>query len=254
MLSLTDKNGMNWYPIFASNSASVALIGRQAGPNNAGPLPIRIIELPSAKELRRFDLPGLPERQWLHIRRWDGRYLLAVQIVQLESEGRKEWQQITFDTSTDPLGEGTIDPMLRLHEESANDSTFWSEAPDRAAFGKIIRGGQKSRLDEVREWLTAKLGIDLTPQHQIRANVRIVDRATGETRYQLPRPLAITICLSRDGRRLAATHDHDSIEVWNVDPPPRWPFALSAGALSFGGILAFGRWRRRRELARVRSV
>ena len=74
----------------------------------------------------------------------------------------------------------------------------------------------------------------------------MVDPMTGNSRYELPYPLAGDVYFSADGRWLAGEGDNESIEVWDADPFPRWPWALLAGMIAFGGVILAGKvkWRR----------
>jgi hypothetical protein len=122
-----------------------------------------------------------------------------------------------------------------------------------AAFFSILPPNRrpKSKFEEWRDWLAACLGSDMAPSKRMQLSARFVDRLSGAFRYELPRPVSHGVFISDDGRRMVCPRGDDAIEVWDVNPPSRWPKALAAGVVITACILGFGRWRRRRELART---
>jgi hypothetical protein len=214
-------------------------------------LMIQIIDLPSRRERLRVELP---KRPWIRIERWDGRRLFAVERLPPDETKTEEERCWEFDTSRDPIGEGSLDPLLVGHKGSpGTPNSHWFAGNDWAAFFSFLPANRppKSKFEEWRDWLATQLGIDMAPSKRMQLSGRFVDRPSGAIRYELPRAVSHGVFISDDGRRMVCPRGDDAIEVWDVHPPSRWPKALGAGAVVAACFLGFGRWRRRRELART---
>ncbi len=204
---------------------------------------LQIIELPSGRERRRV---VLPEWQWVRIDKWDGRYLQAVTREPDEQNGGSTLRAYTFDLTLDFVGEGTQDPFLVASQWGGGPTTFWIDGPERVAYFTILPAPPPPNwFDQCLAWLAAQTGTTHQPFNGPRMTARFVDRATGATRYELKQPLGHPPRVSPDGRLLACRGNDYAVEVWDVDPSPRWLWALGAGAVTSGVVLALGRLRRR---------
>jgi hypothetical protein len=249
VLDLSNRDGLGfWRCFFAPDGRTAAVaLGRvmHDGDDTWMQLQIRVIELPSVRELRRFDLPP---RRWLRINGWDGRCLEAVVSTPDGPSGGELRTSCVFDLSQDPVGEGIEDPLLREHldRSPSGEISYWQDGPGWLAYFRILPVRPPSPVEVCRDWVAAKAGMGRPPASGVRVAARFVDRVTGKTRYEFPRPLRHPCFVTPDGRRLAGTTDDGGVEVWDTDPPPRWPAALAAGAALAGGVLSFGWWRGRR--------
>lgn len=219
-------------------TAAVDLIPKK-GKSEADTRTFRIIELPSGRERRRFQLPPGP---WIRYDHWDGRYLDAVAIEPNGPHGKPLWFTCRFDTDQDPLGEGTQDPLLQWDEAIGGERGSWIHSPDRADCVGYFRIAARDELSKENAWLAwfnRQLGLERPPFNAIPMSVRFVDRATGQTRHELPRLVGHPPRLSPDGRRFAChTRSGNAIEVCDTHPPVRWHKALLAGLAAAAGVLA----------------
>jgi hypothetical protein len=256
VIALPDRDGSKATTcLFAPDSATVAVCWSPIDKKDSGrPTRIEILELPSGKVLRQFDLPS---RHWLAMDRWDGQRLTARDEAAGEPPDGRVWQGWVFDTSADPIGTGVADPLLQGGSGPKGLYSFWVEGRDCVGIGRIVvPNPEPSWLDSWRDWVAAQTGLDISSDRQRGVSVKILSRSDGETRYTLPRLVGLNISISPDGRRLAcfSKWNADGIEVWDIDPPPRWPWALAA-AVGVGGVfLAIGRWRRKREMMAMRHA
>jgi hypothetical protein len=251
VVALPDRDGLRAWPSFAPDGETAAVHWGPKDPKDAGARhSVQIIELPSGRERRRFDLPP---RNWVRVRNWDGRRLQVVASdPDVPSYGFPR-RCYVFDLSQDPAGEGVEEPGL---SEDANGEIpiYWAEDTGRAAYFRMVPPVPTGTPSPLEDLLTRLLGPAHTPSRPMQVSVRFVDTATGATRYQLPRPIGHPVIVSPDGRLLACAGDEQSVEVWDTDPPTRWPGALAAGATAAGGVLALGWWRRRRPATAKRPA
>jgi hypothetical protein len=206
---------------------------------------VRVHELPSGRPLRQAEI-RYPQR--LFVQGWDGRHL-ALFDISLELP-----QSIVFDFSEDPVPPGRPDPVIRNHVNAAGQKVYvhWQVGHDWAAFVvDLAPNARRTGITGWLDWLTERIE-GKRKRDGRRSEVRVVDRATGATRYELPRLVARNLVFSADGKRLACpSGSAGSIEVWNLDPPLRWPYALACGIAAAGVVIAAGNWRRRRNVAKV---
>jgi hypothetical protein len=207
---------------------------------------MRIFELPSGRERLRFDLP---KRPWIRVDGWDGRFLEAVASVPDDPSGDVVWQSCVFDLSKEPVGEGFEDPLLRGTDGAGDAPKSWLHGEDWVGRFRILPADDPPPA--VLAWwdrIAARVGLRRRPSG-IQVSARLIDRATGQVRYEAPTPIGHPPRVSPDGRWLACRHDSESIEVWDTKRRPLWPQALAAGIVAGGGVLLVGRWRRRRRHA-----
>jgi hypothetical protein len=246
---------------FAPDGTSAVVLWQSERPLDESPSAIQVIDLPSGKQRQWVELPPRP---WTHIHRWDGRRLdlslpgkgnpLRQRLYELppdpalsslDSELDFTGQRWTFDLIQEPMGEGTPDSMATedLHK-------FWYDGLAwRAVFTMVPPAKSAAPTSTFAlwvDWLLKRIGI-YTDRTGAYFSVRFVDPATGVTRYEVPRPVRHPCLVSADGRRMACSTEGDGVEVWDTDPPPRWPWAAGAG---IGGMaLALALHRRVRRAA-----
>lgn len=202
-------------------------------------LVVRLFELPSGRLLRHAEI-RCSAPLWVHD--WDGRHL---GVIKTSHEGR---QRVVYDLSEDPLPTGRPDPVIRDQVNAVGSKVHfhWQVGHDWAAFFIDVPNTRRPGITGWLDWLAERIDGQRKGRN---SEVRIVDRATGVTRFELPRPVARNLVFSADGKRLACpTGRADSFEVWDLDPPPRWPFALASGSVAAAMLLALGKWRRHRAV------
>jgi hypothetical protein len=205
---------------------------------------VRIIELPSGKERRKLQLP---QRDWVMLGKWDGRQFEAVAFE------ASEVRWFTFDLAQDVV-EGVEDP-LRKESMDKGEPNVWIAGESWVAYVTPVPPPEPPDnpgwWERLTTWMGARPALAQSPQ----LSVRLADRLTGETRYELLQPSGPCF-ITADGRRLACAAENEAVEVWDLDPPPRWPRALAAGAVIALAVLALGRWRgtRRKPVSSAASA
>jgi hypothetical protein len=115
------------------------------------------------------------------------------------------------------------------------------DSPDCVGYFRFVSRDERPRDNTWLAWFNAKLGLVRQPPTGILMNVHFVDRATGDTRHELPRFVGHPPRLSPDGRWFACRSEQDGIEVWDTYPPVRWRKALLAGLAAASGVLALAK-------------
>jgi hypothetical protein len=198
---------------------------------------IQVIDLPSGRDRRWLDLPARP---WTRVESWDGRQLVMVVSDGADAAAYPRHRCI-FDLAQGSAGEG-----IDLSEPAEQKDLFWKDGPGwRARFEYVPPGKSllSPRLAYGLDLALGFFGIRRDPQTGNRRQVRFVDPDTGATRYELPRPVRISCIVSPSGRRMACNTADNGVEVWDVDPPPRWPWAVGAGLVAAAVTSALGRLR-----------
>ncbi len=242
VLDFPDRNGKTAVAcFFAPDSSSAAVWWRDAKASDAGH-EVHIIELPSCRS-RPF---VLPPRRWLWVTGWDGRYLDTIVNGPEGTPDRPQRCSCVLDLSGDTVGPGVEDPLLRPQGGGAGAAEGWHAGSDWVAFFTHLPSEAPPARTGWWEALASRLGLRRAQGRlPLSAKVWFVDRASGVVRYEVPRPVYLTFKFSPDGRRLAGTTADGGVEVWDTDPPPRWPRALATGWATAAAILGLGWWRRR---------
>jgi hypothetical protein len=229
---------------FAPDGATFAYYSLRFEPWPSRPsVIIHIVEFPSGRERRRFE-PPVNTRELVS---WDGRFL-QLREYDFNSPPNKTLNTVRiYDLDEDPIRKGAVDPFLS-NEITSYPSLGLIEArggPDSVAYFSSVAPAPPQAAWV--NWITSWLGTQrAAPRGQL-VSVRIVDRATGATRYEIPRPLRHPYHVSPDGRWLASLAAGDeSVELWDLDPPPRWPKAAGAGLAIAACVLGLGWYRRAR--------
>ncbi len=238
VVSLADHDGRRTRAChFSPDGATAAVDWQLIGADINVPLTVQIIDLPSGRERRRVVLPPKANS-----RRWDGRYLRAVSY---EPHGDEAvFRAYTLDLAQDRLDFKTAKPWLTMRTGKKGEPNGWIEGRDWLAYLTFVPHDEPSTpgwWDKLME----RLALRSVPFPGPRATLRFVDRSTGETRYETPRPLGLTCLVSEDGRLLAGAGDNRTIEVWRTDPWPRWPSAVLVGAVVAAGVLMIGQLRQK---------
>jgi hypothetical protein len=216
---------------------------------------IQVVELPSGQERNRLDLPP---RDWQWLSKWDGRRLWAVErnlvepslpvparkgSLRLAAVGESRLKCWAFDLAPGGSGEGIEQPSLLQGIGGPVGSSYWQNGPGWVAYFRLLPPEDQGTADG---WWTPFMARLVVKPHPVpmRVAVRMAAPVTGVTRYEFPHPLGHPCVLTADGRLLACAGAGDSVEVWDTDPPPRWPGAVAAGGAAAASVLALG-WRRR---------
>jgi hypothetical protein len=211
---------------------------------------VRIIELPGGREIRRFDLPTRP---WQRIDEWMGDRLYAEFEVPDRLPGHYLKQSYSFDLTADSIGKGRPEPLLSGQVIEHEGQTYWRNGPGWVAHESLSYREPK-KWEEWFEWLALKTGMKFRAERGLVTRVRFLDSDTGRLRYELPRPVNFQCVISSDGKRVACAETDGVVQVWDANPPPRWPWAVAAGLVSAAPILIAGRWRSPNRLAPAKST
>jgi hypothetical protein len=174
------------------------------------------------------------------INNWDGKRLEALFGTFPYPTSPVVWHSCVFDLSQEPVGDGEEDPLL---QGTPNRWGYvWQQGPGWVAY---CGNYYPTRAEMWGRWVAARLGLAPAPDKGLELNVRLVDRATGKTRYEFPYPLRHPCFVNQDGRWVTCASKDGGVELWDAEPPVRWPFALAAGGVAAGSVLGIGKWRRR---------
>jgi WD40 repeat protein len=209
---------------------------------------VQIVDLLNGKERCRFSLP--PDLEAPCFSKWVGNRLYVAGELPVPStdEARHVWY--VFDVSGTSMGQATAEPPLsapsRNHERNLSG---WLDGLDWVAHVALVRLEPTGMWDEWRGWLLHRLRGINDPSFYFQ--VTLFDRETGRERrsLRLYKTVVVMPWITNDGKRLACILQNGTIEVWDTDPPLRWPWAVLAGIGSAGLVLLLGRWASRRQEA-----
>lgn len=244
IVDLPPEIGRNRFCCFAPDGTSAAVQSfpqKERADNQS--IVVRIIELPSGRQLRHVELPPKSEAG---VQLWDGRYLTTILGTVQRDSRKNKFRRIVYDLDQDPLGDGVVDPLCRDFVDESGNQVRWAmiSGPEWAAFfTNIWPGESRQGIAGWLDGLAVRFGWARDMTNEYRADVWMVDRTTGKTRYALPRPVPLSLRFSEDGKLVACGHDF--IEVWDTDPPWRWPKVLAWGMMAAGTLLFFRKWRNR---------
>jgi len=243
ILQLREHDDVEPYDLcFASDSSAVIVLWRRT-PDAAESGFLQTFDLPNSTARQRFELPA---RAWQQVDKSVGKR------IYLKAAGgafpKHFMKTYSFELAKDSISEEREEPLLiTYHGERGDEVNYSEEGPGWLA--QISSGSyQKTRSDELLDWVAQKTGMKLDDKNGTCVRIRFLNPDTGQLRYELPRQLKYPFRISPDGRRVVSKYSDSAVEVWNTDPAPRWPWSLAAGSATVGVVLLFGRWRRRREL------
>ena len=242
LLELRDRDNQQAGCLFAQDGASAVVTWwPKKHPLGATTPTVEIIELPSCKLRRRYELPL---RSWTWARRWDGKSLEIMMDLPADRQGRVATRSCQFDLTLDSIGASVENPLLTASWDSVSGPNFWQTGDGWLAFFTIHRTPPTPPwYQKAREWLQAQLGIGFFNKEHRYLSAKFVNPATGAFRYEVPRLLQPTCLVAPDGRLLAADVGESGFEVWQIPPTPRWPIALVAGLGVATAVALFGRYR-----------
>jgi hypothetical protein len=245
VLELREQNGVKPLGLcFAPDSRALAVIGRNATSTSF----LQVFALPGGELRRQTELPG---RGIQVIQKWvENRiYLQAIALIGQDSEDdpgpplycRKVY---SFDPQVDSIDGRRIESSVMMRFEHKGERNYTYDGPGWLAHVGIGRYDRTKR-EEVFDWLTEKIARKHKTRIGSYARVRFLDPDTGELRYEVPARLNTPYLISPDGKRVASRYSDSTVEIWDANPPPRWPWCTGAAAVVAGTTLLYGRWRRR---------
>ena len=240
-VELRERNGEK--PLdccFSPDNKAVAVHWRKQGTTRgAARDSVRIVELPFGRELRNFDLPTRP---WQRVDQWIGDRLYAEVDVPNGPMGYYLHRSYSFDLLGKSVGEGRPEPLLSGQVIRREGQTYWDNGPGWLASLSL---GQREpeRWKTWVEWVATKIGMKFRAERGLVNSVRFLDPATGRLRYELAEAPKIPCVISHNGKLVAGIQPDGVVQVWEADPPPRWPWTAAAGMLGAGSVLMLGRWR-----------
>lgn len=206
---------------------------------------VRLMDLASGREVRRFDLPV---GKWQTIRNWDDRAM----VIECK------------------VDDGDMGCFLRCHEfdlASSSNPPLGREIPLLSGYVDHVIEGRRSYGQtwfergpgwliyvtadsiSVTNWQAAQSRVDsvlgtafLQTRGDQKFRVRRVDPVSGWTISQISNiPFGWQPRFSDDGRWLAI-EARGGIELWDTFPPLRWPWAIGAGAATAFALVLLRRW------------
>ncbi|HEV3448988.1 MAG TPA: hypothetical protein VG099_30405 [Gemmataceae bacterium] len=231
---------------FAPDSSAVAVCFAINDQKNSHFL--KIFALPSGQERYRLNLTGA--NRWRVIK-WESNRVFA-QAIERHDSAVVMRRGYSFALGADFSGEGRPESLWTGYATPATREEYWDsywvDGPGWVAHS-IVAPYQKTGIDKRLEWLGKKIGVEFELNDHLHETIRFLDPDTGQVRSELPSQLSYLCTISEDGKRVACLHPKHGLEVWNAQQP-RWPWSTAAGFATAGGMLLFGRWRKRREMKR----
>jgi hypothetical protein len=191
---------------------------------------VQVVALPGGHERCRFALS--PDLNWTGFNKWVGNCIYVAGNLREPPERTTGHRRYAFDLGGNSTTNAAAGPLLSAALTNPELSD-WMDGPDWTAFFEIGVTGY------FRIWGLSK--------SLLRAKLHFFDPATGKlcTLFEFPSQLSYFPSVASNGRRVAGLLEDLSIEVWDIDPPNRWPWAAVAGIVSAGLVLLVGRWRSR---------
>jgi hypothetical protein len=230
-----------WATAFSPDGQSVAVHWRPVAEGDRHVVTIH--ELPSGREIRRFDLPGRP---WQRINSWESDNRLYAEIGELDPIGKRAYfrRSFSFSMTEAELGAERPEP-LRAGVSGTEHQTYWETGVGWVAHLTTLDLDGAPPLRKVTEWIDQMFRTSLTPQWNSSVRIQMLDVTDGSLRCEVPQ-VAKGCTFSRNGRWIASAGD--AVEVWSVPPPRQALWSTVAGLATFGTILAVGRRRSRAGL------
>jgi hypothetical protein len=202
---------------------------------------VQIFDLVTGKERRRLTLQELRGQD---INAWVGNCLYLVGEAWDPEKDRPYLQRSVVDLRADPPGKAIPELRVSAPSDYGTGQGGWIDGLDWVARYDIIVGNRK--WGPWSAWLIHWLG---TSQPSLNVQLKVINRRTGrESRlFDIGLGSRAGYSISRNGKSVACMADGGIIEVWDIDAPLRWRWALGAGMASAGLVLLVGRWRSRQQ-------
>jgi hypothetical protein len=229
--------------IFAPDSSALAILWRKHYKGSTFDC-VQIVDVPDGKERCRFSVPPELEGRAAFIK-WVGNRLYLAGNLRNPPRGKTWHRRYVFDLTGNSIDKGTSGPLLSTdYDNERRNGPFWRDGPDWVAyFDRVLIEGN-TLWDKWRGRLMSHLGIKEDRQC---ATVSFFDQDTGRVRRVMLFPSELDHDIARDGKSVACLTTNQCVEVWDTDPPSRWPWAAIVGIASAGLVLFVGRWHSRRR-------
>jgi hypothetical protein len=114
--------------------------------------------------------------------------------------------------------------------------------------------------EKVRDWLL--LWVRDSQGSGVYFHFEMLNRPDGSLRYKSPRPVRGGLFVTPNGQRLVCMNapakgmlgQASGIEVWNLEPPLKWPYAVGSGAVTYAVWFAMRKYRSRRQAQTISLV
>jgi hypothetical protein len=228
--------------IFAPDSSALAILWCKHYKGSTFDC-VQIVDVPDGKERCRFSVPPELEGRAAFIK-WVGNRLYLAGNLRDPPRGKTWHRRYVFDLTGNSIDKGTSGPLLSTDYDSERRNwPFWMDGPDWVAYLDRVSIEGNSLWDKWRGRLMWRLGIR---EDRRRVTVSFFDQDTGTVRRVMQFPSELEHVIARDGKSVACLVEGGFVEVWDTDPPSRWPWAAIVGIASAGLVLFVGRWHSRR--------
>ena len=246
-----DERRYPWSCRFSKDGNRVAVLWQPTNPKS-DVSQIRLTDVSSGREDRRFDLPA---GKWQSIHQWDDRsIILEINVPNGEAGYFRRCHE--FDLSSSVLSAGIEKPLLSgyvsnpdangdgFFDDKPYGQTWWEDGPGWLIYvttESIPMTNWQATLSRVDSVLGTRL---LQRKGDQRLNVRRVNPVSGWTITEIPNiSFGWQPRFSGDGRWMAI-EVKGGIELWDT-LQPRWPWAIGAGMVTaLGAVFLRRRFRR----------
>jgi hypothetical protein len=207
---------------------------------------IRIFNLPSGNEQIHF---ALAKRRWIWtLDKWEDHYLSAFAWVPGPNKGEFIGKLFSIDLKSVPIGEETERFELAKWHDAKKDLP-WKESLSGSGWRAEIEYGASEQDLIWKYWKKCAEWIGLKRKaawDEMEIRLRFHDSDTTRTRYESPVFTDSTPDIATNGASYAMMTYGGDLSVWDANPFPRWPWALTASLGTLLLILLLGRWRYKR--------
>lgn len=223
---------------FSPDSKAVAVLW-QSIENGRAKFSIRIYDIASNTELRRFSLKSKEVRQMLE---WQGD---RIYFDAAREGGRADMKLrggVSIDVSENGKHEERDKPLLRGFD--GKSTQFGWKLGSDWVMTQFASWEQPSTLKLWYLRLREKLGFNAAIGF---VRIEMIDRETGARQIALPDLVGITKAIRPDGLRIATMSKYDGLAMWNCRPSSRWPMVIGIGTATSILILGLSQLLRRRR-------
>lgn len=148
-------------------------------------------------------------------------------------------------SSTRPLTPTTPVPVMNYLPVSRHCMGFG----DNWVCHSIVHDRTNVKLANVLRWIDAKTGTKLMDGIYPGHTICVKDRPSGKTRIEIVVKAGLNMRISDKGEYLVqADYVNHTLDLWNANPPSRWPYALATGLLICIIMMLLGRIRKVRRI------
>jgi hypothetical protein len=207
---------------------------------------LKIICVPSGEVLNSFEIPTLPDESIVRLSDWSDNII----SLSLSDEERFASPRIqSFRIENAKLIPLDREPLLQIENLDAGYFiNLWMQ-PAIIVHARTGKAAWPEYQIRIAELCDEYLGTNWSKNFDGKITFRVFDRRTSKFRLDITVDNIIDAGFSKAGRYFASyAGATDLLDVWDVDPFPRWPWALAAALLALLLVYFFPSLKRRSKI------